>query len=49
MTAKYSSAKRDGPGGWRIGAQPDSGNVRGKDRGGWMKCEVMVMANQLVT
>lgn len=28
--------KRDGPGGWRIGAQPDSGNVLGRiGMGGW--------------
>lgn len=34
--AKESSVKRDGPGGWRIGAQPDSGNVHGENRDGRM-------------
>lgn len=33
--SEYSRAKRDGPDGWRIGAQPDPGNVPGANRGGW--------------
>lgn len=35
MTAKETSAKRDGPDGWRIGAHLDPGNVPGEDCGGW--------------
>lgn len=47
--AKESSVKRDGPGGWRIGAQPDSGNGHGENRDGRLGCEAMLMANRLVT
>jgi hypothetical protein len=39
--SEQSRAKRDGPDGWRIGAQLDPGNVPGENRGGWDGVQVM--------